>query len=278
MVPMYPNTGSPFSIYFCGSEQCVPGHFFGPAVRTHYLIHVVLHGAGIYQRNGQTYRLHAGDAFLIFPLESTYYQADQNDPWEYAWIGFDGTMVPLLLENTCFRNSCIYRCPDSPDAKESAAQKVLAALQTFHGGNNHSISLAGDVLKLFGLMQEESVSSSESYSKQYLAKAKEYMENNFSYHIRISDIASFVGIDRTYLYRLFMEEEHLSPKQYLFQLRLRNATNMLRDPRYTVTEIAYSCGFKDASAFCNYFKKAMGVTPRKYRPDLTLEKTPSEHR
>ena len=106
-------------------------------------------------------------------------------------------------------------------------------------------------------------------------KAKEYMDNNYSYHIRISDIASFVGIDRTYLYRIFMEQEHISPKQYLFQLRIRTAVSMLSDSRYTITEIAYSCGFQDASAFCNYFKKAMGVTPRQFRINLELAKAHS---
>ena len=31
-------------IYYCGREQCAPGHFWGPAIRPHYLLHVVLHG------------------------------------------------------------------------------------------------------------------------------------------------------------------------------------------------------------------------------------------
>ena len=33
-------------IYYCGREQCAPGHFWGPAIRPHYLLHVVLHGKG----------------------------------------------------------------------------------------------------------------------------------------------------------------------------------------------------------------------------------------
>lgn len=43
------------SIYYCGEEQCSAGHFFGPAVRPHYLIHIILSGKGIYKRAGQTH-------------------------------------------------------------------------------------------------------------------------------------------------------------------------------------------------------------------------------
>ena len=87
---------SSLTVYFCGKESCQPGHYFGPAVRPHYLIHVILEGKGIFQKSGVTYSLKKGDAFLIPPMESTYYQADQEDPWIYAWVGFDGKSCPEL--------------------------------------------------------------------------------------------------------------------------------------------------------------------------------------
>ena len=89
-----PHHQSPLTIYFCDSENCQPRHFYGPAVRPHYLLHVILRGRGIYQHEGITYALSQGDAFLIPPMEITYYQADETDPWSYAWVGFDGTEVP----------------------------------------------------------------------------------------------------------------------------------------------------------------------------------------
>lgn len=45
------------TVYFCGKEECQPGHYFGPAVRPHYLIHVILEGKGIFQKSGVTYSL-----------------------------------------------------------------------------------------------------------------------------------------------------------------------------------------------------------------------------
>ncbi|MCR2022916.1 AraC family transcriptional regulator, partial [Blautia pseudococcoides] len=228
------------SIYFCGTEPCTPGHAFGPAIRPHYLIHVVLDGKGVYKRNGETYHLKAGDAFLISPMESTYYQADTKEPWRYAWVGFDGMSVEDLLKRTCFGNSCVYFCPEDEKKKEAVITRILELLDSFLSPGQNSLTLIGHFFQLLGSMQEQEPTSRENYPRQYLLKAMEYMNNNYSYNIRISDIASYIGVDRSYLYRIFMEEEHISPKQYLMRLRLRTSASMLRTSQYTITEIAYS--------------------------------------
>lgn len=71
-------------IYYSGREQCSPGHFWGPAIRPHYLLHIVLRGKGSFQYGNQTWNLKGGDAFLIEPMKTHYYQADASEPWEYA--------------------------------------------------------------------------------------------------------------------------------------------------------------------------------------------------
>ena len=52
---------------FCGYEECLPGHSFGPAVRPNYIIHCILKGKGIYRAEGATYELGTGQGFLIEP-------------------------------------------------------------------------------------------------------------------------------------------------------------------------------------------------------------------
>ena len=49
-----PKTQHTLSVYFCGQEDCGSGHSFGPAMRPHYLLHVIYHGKGIYQCGGHT--------------------------------------------------------------------------------------------------------------------------------------------------------------------------------------------------------------------------------
>lgn len=43
------------SVYYAGREKCESGHFFGPALRPHYLMHVVLKGKGTYETGGQNF-------------------------------------------------------------------------------------------------------------------------------------------------------------------------------------------------------------------------------
>ena len=62
-----PNPQHTLSVYFCGQEDCGPNHSFGPAMRPHYLLHVIFHGKGIYQCSGHTYHLKTGDAFSSAP-------------------------------------------------------------------------------------------------------------------------------------------------------------------------------------------------------------------
>lgn len=82
MAVEHPNTEhtTALRIYYCGREQCAPGHFWGPAIRPHYLLHVILHGKGTFLYHGKEYALSSGDAFLIEPMQTHYYQADKEDP------------------------------------------------------------------------------------------------------------------------------------------------------------------------------------------------------
>ncbi|MCD7806543.1 MAG: AraC family transcriptional regulator, partial [Lachnospiraceae bacterium] len=99
----------------------------------------------------------------------------------------------------------------------------------------------------------------------YLQKAVLYIKNNYHKNITVQDIADYVGINRSYLYRLFMQEFSISPKNYIFDYRFHMATDLLSNTDMTVSAIALSCGFKDVSAFCSQFRKSTGFTPKQYR-------------
>lgn len=262
----------PLAVYFYGREKCAAGHSYGPGIRPHYLIHAILKGKGIFRQNGREYTLTAGDAFLIRPMETTYYEADALDPWEYMWIGFDGTEVKAILKETYFDSSPVCYIAKDIDWMAKTYEQISERMREYYTQTSrNALTACGLLLELLGVMGSHPVKSKNDLTQIYLEMAKEYMKNNYSYDIHVSEIATFIGIDRTYLYRIFMEQEQISPKGYLQQLRIRAASNMLRSTEYSVTEAAYSCGFRDASAFCSQFRKLTGMTPSAFRRFSALE-------
>ena len=77
----------------CGMSKTEPLHCFGPAIKPHYVIHFVLSGKGMFSIGNKEYLLEQGYGFVIPPDELTFYQADEQNPWTYVWIGFNGSMA-----------------------------------------------------------------------------------------------------------------------------------------------------------------------------------------
>ena len=86
------------SVYNTGYQRCEAGYQWGPGVRDHYCIHHILSGTGYYTVGEKTWKLEAGDTFILYPGVEVKYYADQQEPWEYAWAGFIAKATQLPLE------------------------------------------------------------------------------------------------------------------------------------------------------------------------------------
>ena len=100
---------------------------------------------------------------------------------------------------------------------------------------------------------------------QEIYRIQIYIEHNFSSEIRISDLANENYISPQYLSRCFKSQTGFSPKQYLTNIRLKNAKDRLLHTTLSVHEISFQCGFSDVNNFIRVFKKHTGMTPYKFR-------------
>ena len=91
------------TIFQYGWERCAPLHSYGPAKRNHYLFHYIFSGKGYLSSNDSSgtthlYRMEACQGFLICPEQINTYYADENLPWEYAWVEFDGVKAMEFMK------------------------------------------------------------------------------------------------------------------------------------------------------------------------------------
>ena len=251
------------AVYSCGIQKCNPCHAWGPAVRDHYLIHCVTSGKGVFSFGGKEYPLTGGDGFLLLPGVVASYEADSESPWQYCWIGFNGADAKHFVELTglSYENP-VFHFSDTalPDRLEAISRLSLSS------HSNEVRIQAGLLLFLADLMDRFGNLSPARHTGgyEYVRKAVQFIEYNYSRPINIEDIAASAGISRSHLYRLFMENVSMPPNEYLMRCRMNKAAALLEEGSLSVGEVAYSTGFSDQLYFSRVFKKYMGVPPSHY--------------
>lgn len=103
------------------------------------------------------------------------------------------------------------------------------------------------------------------HDEERIKQALVFIESNYSESITIDDIAKSANVSTSTCLRLFRTVLNTTPVAYLLVFRLQRALEELKqnDSR-TISEIAYSCGFSDASYFNRRFRKEYGITPTEY--------------
>jgi AraC-like DNA-binding protein len=92
-----------------------------------------------------------------------------------------------------------------------------------------------------------------------------YMEANLDGHLDLADLCAQFGCSRTLLSRAFRAAGLPSPMQHVAALRIRSASESLRQSDLSISNIATSVGFRDLPSFSRFFRGHTGYAPREYR-------------
>ena len=98
-----------------------------------------------------------------------------------------------------------------------------------------------------------------------IQKLKDYIDAHFNEEIRIEVLADMVGMTPNALSRFFKQRTNRSISNYINEVRLGHATNMLADSTMSIAEISYRCGFNTISNFNRIFKNIKEITPKEFR-------------
>ena len=96
-------------------------------------------------------------------------------------------------------------------------------------------------------------------------KVMDYVKTNYAQKITLDDIARHVYLSRSYLSSIFKEETGDSLFAYINRVRIGKSKMLLLDSAVNLVDVASLCGFDDQSYFTKVFKKATGISPKKYR-------------
>lgn len=256
------------SLLYCGKEDFEPGHGFGPMVRHHYLLFIILRGRGFFQSDHGRWDVGSNHVFCMFPEENFYFESSIDDPWYILFIGLNGTSINEYLANAGLSADRPVRELHSVECYKPLIEKMLSA---------HELTLANSLRRnawmseiLAHLMDDYKTYSlgGKSYDYQtsvYVKYTVNYLAENYQKKIQISDIADFIGISRNYLSICFKNEMGITPHAYLTQLRIEKTKNLLKNTNLSIQTISSLVGYDDPLAFSKIFKKQTGVSPKTFR-------------
>jgi AraC-like DNA-binding protein len=241
------------------------------------VIHVIRKGKGIYRFGTKEFHLSANQAFLISPGMEVVYEADKEDPWEYMWIGFHGYTSDQVIRKIGFTKEIPYVLLDDTDDLYEIIHEMLEASQLTY--SNFMIRLGG-MYRFFGTLIEKSEMKKVERTKYeypqgiYVKQAMMYMLSNYSEKIKIDALADQIGITRNYLAKSFQKELGVSPQEFLINLRMEKAAELLTNTSMPINEVATKVGYPDPLAFSKKFKESYGMSPKAYRessPEISAQ-------
>lgn len=108
----------------------------------------------------------------------------------------------------------------------------------------------------------------EEKSTDVIKVAGKYIQDNYSKDISLDDVSRVVGISPYYFSKIFKEETGVNFIEYLTNIRIERAKELLATSDMSMKEICSMCGYPDPNYFSRTFKKNVGVTPTEYKDNL----------
>ena len=95
----------------------------------------------------------------------------------------------------------------------------------------------------------------------------QYISEHFTEPLTLESTAHALGISRIHLSHIFSQQLHINFRQYINTLRVERAQALLRDPGYSISQIAYLCGYGNQRTFHRAFMSQCGMTPNQFRAE-----------
>lgn len=124
------------------------------------------------------------------------------------------------------------------------------------------------------LLTELSKCKNEEIRDGYVSTIVAYINQNYASISSISQIADHFFISKYHLCRVFKSAMKVTIIEYLNQIRIKNACQMLDFSQRDIGEISELCGYNSVAYFSNVFKKITGVAPSEYRKENRADAVP----
>ena len=237
----------------------------GRVLDCHALVYIS-RGRGVFESDKRgSQSIAAGQVFLLFPGVWHRYRPDVASGWNEHWLGFDGDVARGWVKQGFF----LRRAPVFKPGQEEKWLTLFTELITAVKLNQPALQqvMAGFAAQMLGLLYSGQQSSrvGGEQALQFIQQALGRMRAELETGLDVKSLARDLNISYSSFRQTFQQHTGTSPHQYLLELRLARARNLLTQTPLSVKEIAQQTGFEDEHYFSRFFKMKTGHTPGHWR-------------
>ena len=134
--------------------------------------------------------------------------------------------------------------------------KKLSYMSLFDGNRAEMMSVFYNILYRL---------TAQSSSCKIIMPAIKYLESNYQNpNLTNAELAKQCRISEVYFRRIFTDCYNMTPKQFLIDIRINKAKQLLSEGALKINAVAIKCGFSNQYHFCRVFKEKTGLTPTEY--------------
>lgn len=215
---------------------------------------------------GQANFTHAGKTYFV--KENDLVFVPKNYDYTLHSLKDESVIVIHFDSDVVFNDIITF----SPKESEIILQLFSEIEKTYReekiGFNYKMCSLFYQILEQIELQQKAEINSKNTVIEHFY-KSINYLKTSFSNpEITISTLAKISGVSETYYRKLFARIFGVSPLKYINNLRLSQASSMLKTGYYSIEQVANQCGYTDSKYFTTSYKKLYGHPPGKDVPKI----------
>ncbi len=223
-----------------------------------YNIVIVLDGKAKYIINSEEINVKKNDIVIFPPGIVRAGCSDKISPWEFITINFD---LDLNCDEKGFFDKG-YLLFES--AGTSTRSRFLDIAYLWEGKSPlYAVKCRNLISDILYELIRKSLPYNKTPHADKLEAARTYIQANFREKISIEDLAERMGLSQSYFRKLFTKAYNQSPQQYIINLRINTAYDLLMSGEVNVSEAASLSGFDDIYYFSTLFKKQRGFSPSK---------------
>lgn len=245
-----------------------PNYHMGPRIIEYFSIHFVTQGRVLYTYKNQKSVLREGDVFCLYPDTNHEYQTlclEQDPPLKMHWLAFGGPQSHSLMDMIGFSSSTPFLRSKVNHDVAATLNRILEIMKMKNSIEQERLLLSSLFFQVLFQLTEDGTGRLETASNNvWIEKSVDFMNTYFTENITVEEVASHVGLHRSYFSRMFASTIGKSPKAYLQMKRMEKSVIMLKENKYSITEIALTLGYPNLYSFTRAFKNYYGVSPKNY--------------